>query len=139
MAMQVSSLHKRSIRDGAGMRQHVHSGNHAAESFISFIPLLGGLDEYPDLRYRLLKYIRRDALNSLCPPTLPIEALDLVRQDDSLDLQAGRKRDLEWVALPLRCDRTQKRQTDSAVVRCWRDDQGRPLTRLLMTSLGIEL
>jgi hypothetical protein len=24
---------------GAGMRQHVHSGNHAAESFVSFIPL----------------------------------------------------------------------------------------------------
>jgi hypothetical protein len=27
---------------GAGMRRHVHSGNHAAESFVSFIPLLGG-------------------------------------------------------------------------------------------------
>ena len=24
---------------GAGMRRHVHSGNHAAESFVSFIPL----------------------------------------------------------------------------------------------------
>jgi hypothetical protein len=32
-----------SERDGAGMRRHVHSGNHAAESFVSFIPLLGGL------------------------------------------------------------------------------------------------
>ena len=29
-------------RDGAGMRRHVHSGNHAAESFVSFIPLFGG-------------------------------------------------------------------------------------------------
>ena len=27
---------------GAGMRRHVHSGNHAAESFVSFIPLFGG-------------------------------------------------------------------------------------------------
>jgi hypothetical protein len=27
---------------GAGMRRHVHAGNHAAESFVSFIPLLGG-------------------------------------------------------------------------------------------------
>jgi hypothetical protein len=26
---------------GAGMRRHVHAGNHAAESFVSFIPLLG--------------------------------------------------------------------------------------------------
>src|SRR6266568_3098792 len=26
----------------AGMRRHVHAGNHAAESFVSFIPLLGG-------------------------------------------------------------------------------------------------
>jgi hypothetical protein len=26
---------------GAGMRRHVHSGNHAAESFVSFIPLFG--------------------------------------------------------------------------------------------------
>ena len=27
---------------GAGMRRHVHAGNHAAESFVSFIPLFGG-------------------------------------------------------------------------------------------------
>jgi len=27
---------------GAGMRRHVDTGNHAAESFVSFIPLLGG-------------------------------------------------------------------------------------------------
>jgi hypothetical protein len=27
---------------GAGMRRHAHSGNHAAESFVSFIPLFGG-------------------------------------------------------------------------------------------------
>jgi hypothetical protein len=26
------------------MRRHVHSGNHAAESFVSFIPLLGDLE-----------------------------------------------------------------------------------------------
>jgi hypothetical protein len=31
-----------SERDGAGMRRHVHSGNHAAESFVSFIPLFDG-------------------------------------------------------------------------------------------------
>jgi hypothetical protein len=31
-----------SIPDGAGMRRHVHSGNHAAESFVCFIPLFGG-------------------------------------------------------------------------------------------------
>jgi len=30
---------------GAGMRRHVHSGNHAAESFVSFIPLFGGADD----------------------------------------------------------------------------------------------
>jgi hypothetical protein len=29
-------------RDGAGMRRHVHPGNHAAESFVSFIPLFDG-------------------------------------------------------------------------------------------------
>jgi len=28
--------------DGAGMRRHVHPGNHAAESFVSFIPLFCG-------------------------------------------------------------------------------------------------
>jgi hypothetical protein len=28
-----------SDRDGAGMKRHVHSGNHAAESFVCFIPL----------------------------------------------------------------------------------------------------
>ena len=31
-----------SDRAGAGMRRHVHSGNHAAESFVSFIPLFDG-------------------------------------------------------------------------------------------------
>ena len=31
-----------SERDGAGMRRHVHAGNHAAESFVSFIPLFDG-------------------------------------------------------------------------------------------------
>jgi len=30
-----------SDRAGAGMRRHVHSCNHAAESFVSFIPLFG--------------------------------------------------------------------------------------------------
>jgi hypothetical protein len=29
-------------RGGAGMRRHVHSGIHAAESFVSFIPLFDG-------------------------------------------------------------------------------------------------
>jgi hypothetical protein len=28
---------------GAGMRRHAHSGNHAAESFVSFIPLFDGV------------------------------------------------------------------------------------------------
>jgi hypothetical protein len=28
---------------GAGMRRHVHAGNHAAESFVSFIPLFDRL------------------------------------------------------------------------------------------------
>ena len=27
---------------GAGMRRHVHTGKHAAESFVRFIPLFGG-------------------------------------------------------------------------------------------------
>jgi hypothetical protein len=31
-----------SERDGAGMRRHVHPSNHAAESFVSFIPLFDG-------------------------------------------------------------------------------------------------
>ena len=31
-----------SDRAGAGMRRHVHPGNHAAESFVSFIPLFDG-------------------------------------------------------------------------------------------------
>jgi len=44
-----------SIRAGAGMRRHVrtsHSGlpcNHAAESFVSFIPLFGGPAQLPDV------------------------------------------------------------------------------------------
>jgi hypothetical protein len=33
---------------GAGMRRHAHPGNHAAESFVSFIPLFGGLATQSD-------------------------------------------------------------------------------------------
>jgi hypothetical protein len=36
---------------GAGMRRHVQSGNHAAESFVSFIPLFDRLVDLRDLRY----------------------------------------------------------------------------------------
>jgi hypothetical protein len=32
---------------GAGMKRHVHPGNHAAESFVSFIPLFCGLAQSP--------------------------------------------------------------------------------------------
>jgi hypothetical protein len=31
-----------SERDGAGMRRHVHSGNHPAGGFVSFFPLFDG-------------------------------------------------------------------------------------------------
>ena len=34
-------------RGGAGMRRHVHAGNHAAESFVSFIPLFDGQPAQP--------------------------------------------------------------------------------------------
>ena len=40
-----------SILAGAGMRRHVNPGNHAAESFVSFIPLF---DRPPILRRELL-------------------------------------------------------------------------------------
>ena len=55
---------------GAGMRRHVHAGNHAAESFVSFIPLFCGAprscvrnleDLVPD-RGRRLKPLLRLAL-----------------------------------------------------------------------------
>jgi hypothetical protein len=47
---------------GAGMRRHVHSGKHAAESFVSFIPLFCGVplllqldpDEVNGLRVQVL-------------------------------------------------------------------------------------
>jgi hypothetical protein len=32
---------------GAGMRRHVYSGNHAAESLVSFIPLFGRSMPFP--------------------------------------------------------------------------------------------
>jgi hypothetical protein len=35
---------------GAGIRRHVHSGNHAAESFVSFIPLFDGTPHLWSLR-----------------------------------------------------------------------------------------
>jgi hypothetical protein len=36
-----------SIPAGAGMRRHVHPGKHAAESFVSFIPLFDRLVLFP--------------------------------------------------------------------------------------------
>jgi hypothetical protein len=36
------------------MRRHVHAGNHAAESFVSFIPLFDGPDHLPTLAAPIL-------------------------------------------------------------------------------------
>ena len=46
---------------GAGMRRHVHPGNHAAESFVSFIPLFGRPRRIPSRR-RLLAAVGRLAV-----------------------------------------------------------------------------
>ena len=41
-----------SVSAGAGMRRHVHAGNHPAEGFVSFIPLFGGATRSTFLRVR---------------------------------------------------------------------------------------
>ena len=60
-----------SERDGAGMRRHVHSGNHAAESFVSFIPLFGGAAQ--SLRRLTLRTVwlsgSRRAVPESCAPS----------------------------------------------------------------------
>jgi hypothetical protein len=57
-----------SERDGAGMRRHVHPGNHAAESFVSFIPLFDAVapQRVSDLAYALLS-ARTKATRTIAP------------------------------------------------------------------------
>jgi hypothetical protein len=57
---------------GAGMKRHVHSGNHIAESCVSFIPLFGGTTLEPVLD-----------LQSGDPPEVP----SVVRDNDQAESQ----------------------------------------------------
>jgi hypothetical protein len=45
----------------AGMRRHVHAGNHAAESFVSFIPLFDRMLHPPAVSSSLCLLQRLDA------------------------------------------------------------------------------
>jgi hypothetical protein len=66
---------------GAGMRRHVHPGNHAAESFVSFIPLFDGA---------LLR--RTNAVQDL-----PDRAIGNVRHVDTIHLTNLREDSLEGI------------------------------------------
>jgi hypothetical protein len=131
--------------NGAGMRRHLRpsaacgASVGAAESFVSFIPLLGGLDQHSNLPNRLVEYVGWNTIDYFRMPNAPVETLDLVRQHHALNLDAWRKHYLEWVALTVRTNRTQQGKTDATIVGRRRDDERWPLASLLMTRLRIEL
>jgi hypothetical protein len=73
------------VADFAGMKRHLRlkaacgARVGAAESVVSFIPLLGGLDQHANLRYGVVKDAPWNALDPFCTSNLPVETLDLVR------------------------------------------------------------
>ena len=48
-------------------------------ALVSFIPLLGGLDQHANLRDGVVKDVPWNALDPFCTSNLPVETLDLVR------------------------------------------------------------
>src|SRR5262249_6478823 len=67
------------------------------------------------------------------------QALEVVRQDRSGDLQPVGYIDFVGVALPPSGDRTEQRQADKPVVRSRRKHQGRSAAGLLVAGLRVEI
>lgn len=68
----------------------------------------------------------------------PVQALDLIGEDDALNGEVGRKRDLERISLGSTRDRAEQPEPDLPVVGPGRDDDGGPTTGLLVARLRVQ-
>ena len=68
---------------------------------------------------------------------LPVEVLDVVREDHAGDLAARRQRHLEWIALYVSRDGAGNRQPCLRVVDARREDERRTASALLVAGLRI--
>jgi hypothetical protein len=86
--------------------------------------------------------VRQDVARSLRfkgnMPSVPIEGLHVVGQNNTRDPAASRQRDLERVSLHMTRDRARDGEPCFCIVGARREDQGRPSTALLMSGLRIE-
>ena len=80
----------------------------------------------------------RKARGELRAARAPIQALDLVGENDPLDGEILRKCNLERVSLCATRDRAEQAKADLSIVRTRRDDDGGTAPGLLVSQLGVE-
>src|SRR5436309_15130238 len=97
------------------------------------------IDKSEELPHCLSQYLSCYPANAPRFSRSPVEASQLVRENDPRHLQTTRQGDLERIALHLGRYWTAQRQTNTTVVGNWRDNQRRTMPRLLVTGLWIEL
>jgi hypothetical protein len=71
------------------------------------------------------------------PAHAPVQALDLIGENDTLNGEICRKRDLEGISLGSTRDRAEQAKPDLPVVRARRDDDSGSATRLFVSRLRV--
>ena len=71
------------------------------------------------------------------PAYAPVQALDLIGKNDTLNGEICRKRDLEGISLGSTRDRAKQAEPNLPVIRARRDDDGGPATSLFMSRLRV--
>ena len=67
----------------------------------------------------------------------PVQALDLIGENDTLNGEICRKHDLKGISLGSTCDRAKQAEPNLAVVRARRDDNGGTATSLFVSRLRV--
>ena len=83
--------------------------------------------------------VRTEPIHHLGPACPPVDAFHLIGENHSSDGPFAGNRNLEWVPLRLRRDRTHQREPNLAVVGGWRKYDARPAPGLFMAGLRREV
>jgi hypothetical protein len=85
----------------------------------------------------LLSCVIRDATNEFGFSSLPVKALDLIGQHDTLQRKTFGQPDFEGISLDLACDGAEDSEADLAIVCSGGQHKGRAAPGRLMSRLGI--
>ena len=102
------------------------------------LPVRSIAQQSPELSQDLADGDIRKSTNPDCRARPPIQALDLIGQDNAGDRQAVGNADFPWIAFDLAGHRAEQRQADFRVIRFRRKNDGGPPAGLLMAGLRKE-